>query len=121
VSKGIPRTLARAKTAGILQDVSITAFVANGALTVTNGRKNLNKPSIGAYTLAAPANDGDTVTIFAGTAFAHVVTATGLLDNGVTGGAKNTLTFAAFVGSCARLFASNGHWIVQSLNNVTVA
>jgi hypothetical protein len=65
----------------------------------------LTKGSAAAITLAAPtaAQAGTQITIIAGSAYAHVVTATGLLNDGVTGGAKNTATFAAFVGASLTL------------------
>jgi len=106
-----------------LQTMDITAYSADGAITVQTSAVNLNKSSIGAYTLAAPtaAQDGVQLEIFAGTAFAHVITATGLLQDGVTGGAKNTATFGAFVGAGLTLLASGGKWIVLSKNVCTIA
>jgi D-ribose pyranose/furanose isomerase RbsD len=83
----------------------------------------LTKGSAGAYTLAAPtaAMNGKELIIVAGTAFAHVITATNLLDDGVTGGAKDTATFAAFVGSGIHLMAYNLKWCVVAKNLVTIA
>lgn len=101
-----------------------TTYAADGAITKDPALLHvLTKSSAGAYTLAAPtsAQEGMTLRIVAGSAQAHVVTATGLLDDGVTGGSKNTATFAAFIGSSLTLVAYNLKWIVLSKNAVTVA
>ena len=96
---------------------------ADGAIPVAKGKYILTKGSAGAQTLAAPtaAQQGTEIDIAAGSAFAHVITATGLLEDGVTGGAKNTATFGAFVGSALKLVAYNLKWIVVSKNVVTIA
>lgn len=112
--------LAHAVTTGE-DGAALTAYATNGALSVTGGTKVLTKGSIGAYTLAAPAADNVEITIMSGSAFAHVVTATSLVQDGVTGGAKTTLTFAAFVGACIQLRSYNGFWIVVNKNAVTVS
>lgn len=84
----------------------------------------LNGATAGAYTLAAPATDGSAdgciLRLVAGTAAAHVVTATGLINDGVTGGAKTTMTFGAFLGSSITLTAYNGAWYVLAKNVVTI-
>jgi hypothetical protein len=100
-----------------------TAFATDGAITPTVGVATLTKATAGAYTLAAPtaAQDGMVLIITSRTAAAHVVTATGLLEDGVTGGAKNTATFAAFVGASCMLIAINLKWHTVSLKAVTVA
>ncbi len=78
----------------------ITTYTANGAISPEPGIKMLNKTSaLSATTLAAPSRAGDRILLICGTAFAHVVTATSLIQDGVTGGAKSTLTFGAFVGA----------------------
>ncbi len=100
---------------------AITDYTANGAVSVNLGRKKISKTSAAAMTLAAPAADGVEMDIFAGTAFAHVITATGLIDDGVTGGGKNTITLGAFVGACVTIFGSNGHWVVKSKTVATIA
>lgn len=96
-------------------------YVADGAIAPTAGFVVLTKGSAGAYTLAAPTENGQELEIMSGTAFAHVVTATGLVNDGVTGGAKNTYTTAAFVGSSITLRAWNGKWNVMAKNLGTVA
>ncbi len=78
----------------------------------------LTKGSAAAIALAAPtaAQIGTQVSFVAGTAFAHVVTCTSAIDNGVTGGAKSAWTSAAFVGSSITLEAMpNLHWVVMAL------
>jgi len=104
----------------------ITAYSADGAIAVSPHFAVLTKTSAGAYTLAAPPasgsdDEGMAIEITAGTAFAHVVTATGLIQDGVTGGAKNTWTSAAFVGSSLKLRGYNGKWHVISKNLGTIA
>lgn len=100
-----------------------TVYATDGAIDPTVGVASLTKGSAGAYTLAAPtaAQEGLELRITADSAFAHVVTATGLLNDGVTGGAKNAATFAAFVGAFVTLYAHNLKWSVESLKAVTVA
>lgn len=56
----------------------------------------------------------------AGTANAHTLTATGLIDDGVDGGSKNLATFAAFVGASLTLEAYNLKWVVVANNNVAI-
>lgn len=99
------------------------ALLADGAISTDADNVILSKTSAAAMTLAAPtlAQNGREITIIAGTAFAHVVTATGLLDDGVIGGSKNTVTLGAFVGSAVTLMAYNLKWIVKSKTVATVA
>jgi hypothetical protein len=101
----------------------VESFAVDGALTKTTGVKVLTKGSVGAYTLAAPtaAEEGRRLTIINGSAFAHVLTATNLIDDGVTGGAKDTATFGAFVGASIELIAYNLKWTVLAKNVVTIA
>lgn len=83
----------------------------------------LQKATALALTLPAPSKleNGRRLKFVSGTAAAHVITATGLLQDGVTGGGKNTATFAAFIGASIELVAKDGTWAVQSLKAVTVA
>ena len=106
-----------------LSDGSQTIYDADGAIAVAAGTVVLTKGSAAAMTLAAPtaAQAGTRLRILNGTAFAHVITATNLLDDGVTGGAKDTATFGAFVGAAIELEAYNLKWIVVSKNVVTIA
>lgn len=96
---------------------------ADGAIPVRSGKYIGTNGSALACTLAAPtaAQQGTEITFAAGSAYAHVITATGLLDDGVTGGSKNTATCAAYIGAAITLIAYNLKWIVKSKNAVTVA
>lgn len=100
-----------------------TEYLTDGAIAIANGTALLTKGSAGAYTLAAPtaAQAGTRLRIISQTAFAHVITATNLIDDGVTGGAKDTATFAAFAGAAIELEAVNLKWAVVGKNVVTVA
>lgn len=108
-----------------IQNPTITAYASDGAISFANpiNYAKLTKGSAGAYTLAAPtsAQEGYRLTILGQSAYAHVVTATDLLDDGVTGGAKDTATFGAFVGASLDLVAINLKWHVISKNVVTIA
>lgn len=101
----------------------VTTISGDGAITIAQGTVILTKGSAAAITLAAPtaAQAGTTIAIVAQSAFAHVVTATGLIDDGVTGGSKNTWTSAAFVGSSLMLQAIGLKWSVLSKNLGTIA
>jgi hypothetical protein len=104
-------------------DGAQTVYSADGAIDPLVGSAVLTKGSAAAMTLAAPSasQDGLRLRILNGSAFAHVVTATNLIDDGVTGGAKDTITFGAFVGAAIELEAYNQKWIVVSKNVATVA
>lgn len=93
-----------------------TIYLVDGAIDPAAGFVVLSKGSAIAATLAAPTFDGQCLEITAGTAFAHVVTATGLIQDGVTGGAKAAWTSAAFVGSSLKLRGYAGKWMVISKN-----
>lgn len=97
--------------------------IIDGAIDVNDSLVVISKPSIAAMTLAAPTTDqnGTEVILVSGTAYAHVVTATGLIADGVTGGYKNTVTLGAFVGACCVLQAYNQKWIVKSKTVATIA
>jgi len=75
-----------------------------------------------ATTLAAPtqAQNGMRLTITNQTAAAHVITATTLLADAVTGSPHTTATFAAFIGASITLMASDGLWNVISSTGVVV-
>lgn len=101
-----------------------TTYTADGAITIQSGTHILSKTSAAAMTLAAPtaAQAGTRLTIICGTAYAHVITATNLLDDGVTGGAKDTATFTGgFVGSSLTLEAVNLKWVVVAKNVCDIA
>jgi len=110
------------------RDLQITTttpveYVSDGAITKMSHTAVLTKGSVGAYTLAGPSTteEGMTITITSKTAHAHVVTATNLIHDGVTGGAKDTMTFAAFLGASITLRAVGLFWHVIANNNVAVA
>lgn len=97
------------------------SYAANGAIAANFSHVALlTKAGVGAYTLAAPARDGIELEIISRTANAHVVTATSLIDDGVTGGSKTTATFAAFAGASMVLRSAGGKWNTRSLKAVTV-
>jgi len=102
---------------------AISLYGADGAVAPAADVVILNKATAGAYTLAAPGAslNGHKMRITSDSAAAHVVTATGLIHDGVTGGAKNTATFAAFHGASIELLAFGGKWYVLNKNVVTVA
>lgn len=91
----------------------------DGALAVPVKYTNavITKGSACLFTLAAPskAANGVRLTITSQTAFAHVLTATTLLENGLTGSPFTTATFGAFIGSCLNLVANNGVWNVTGV------
>jgi len=78
--------------------------------------------AVNATTLAAPtaAQNGTRLTITTGTAYAHTITATALLHDGITGGAKTTATFGAFLGASLELVAYNLLWHVVNKNVCTI-
>jgi hypothetical protein len=102
---------------------TITPALVNGAVAIANGTVVFTKEGVAAMTLAAPtaAQAGTTMVFTSGTANAHTLTATGLIEDGVTGGAKTTATFAAFVGSSLTLQAVNLKWHVISLNACVIS
>jgi hypothetical protein len=117
-------TAADALRAALVPDkTSPTVYTADGAIDPTVGTAVLSKTSAAAMTLRAPTavEEGTRLEITTGTAYAHVVTATGLLNDGVTGGAKDAWTAAAFVGSSLVLRAYNLKWQVISKNLGTIA
>lgn len=83
----------------------IVTMTGDGVLTVGPWTYWLTKGSAAAITLPVPTASqiGMELIVIAGSAFAHVVTGTGLLDNGTTGGPHNTWTSAAFIGSSVTL------------------
>lgn len=101
----------------------VTTLSISGAIPILSGVYRIVNTGAGAYTLRAPtvAEEGTTLYITAGTAVAHVITATGLIQNGIVGGAKNSATTAAFIGSGITLVALNLQWFVQSSVVITFA
>jgi hypothetical protein len=101
----------------------IVLAAANGAIAIAESTVVLTKAGVAAMTLAAPtaAQNGTRITVTSATANAHTITATGLIDDGVTGGSKTTATFAAFAGASCELMAYEGKWHTLSLKAVTVS
>jgi hypothetical protein len=104
----------------------VLALPANFAIPIRRGFVVLAKVGGGIVTATlaaplAPLQDGTPLHITSGSADAHVVTAAGLIQDGVTGGPKDTFTFAAFKGASASLIAYGGFWHVLSLKAAVVA
>jgi hypothetical protein len=74
----------------------------------------ITKASAATMTLTAPtvAQNGLRLTFTSQTAAAHVLTATALMNNGLTGSPWTTATFAAFIGAGFTLLANAGTWNV---------
>jgi len=93
------------------------------AVPVQNTTIMLTKATaLASTTLAAPsqASDGVRLTITSQTAAAHVITATSLFGDGVSGSPHSTATFAAYIGASLTLVAANGVWNVVSSVGVTI-
>lgn len=83
---------------------------------------SITKATAAAITLVAPskAQDGLTLVFTSLTAAAHVITATTLLGDAVSGSPHTTATFAAFIGASLTLQAQNGLYNVISSTGVTI-
>lgn len=105
----------------LLGDVQLIA--ASGAVGPHKAAKYaITKAGVAALTLAAPtsgADDGVRIEIFSTTAFAHTVTATGLLQDG--SGNVNLATFAAHAGAVLILEAYLGKWQILTELGVTIS
>ncbi len=100
-------------------DPDIVTYGQSGAITVPVEAITiafLAATSAGAYTLGAPslALNGIVLKISSQSAFAHVVTATGLYDTGGSASPYTTATFPAFAGASMELIAQNGLWNVNN-------
>lgn len=106
-----------AGTAGL----SLTAVTASGAINPhTSGVYVITKAGVAAMTLAAPTagvDDGVEIELFSSTAFAHTLTATGLLQTASAN--VNVATFSASAGGGLRLIAFNAKWIAVSQIGIT--
>lgn len=102
-----------------------TTYSVSGAITIPthNTLVMLDKAGIAAMTLAAPSKDQDDleITVTSNTAYAHTITATSLINDGVSGAPHTTATFAAYAGATITLLAQKGLWNVKSNNNVTIS
>lgn len=117
------KTLTRPKIGGALTYASRTPITADGTINQhTAAAYVITKGSIAALILPAPTvttDDGIQILVMSSTAFAHVITATGLLKTGSAN--VNTATFAAFAGAGLILEAYQGLWFVQSQIGITFA
>jgi hypothetical protein len=97
------------------------AITASGAIAVRPGADYvITDAGIAALTLAAPTagtDDGIAISITSSTAFAHTLTATGLLQTGSA--SVNVATFAAFAGASVSLKAYQGKWLVTAQVAIT--
>lgn len=96
------------------------AITASGAILPTAGNYVVTKAGVAAMTLAAPTatvQDFTLIKISSATAYAHTVTATGLLQTGSA--SVNTATCAAYAGCGLTLMAYQGKWIVVFSVGVT--
>lgn len=102
---------------------TITVKSSDGAVTVADGIIVITKAGVCALTLAAPtlAQNGIYLNFISTTANAHTLTATGLVQDGTTGGPHDLITFAAFAGAGVMLLAYGQKWCVVANNNVTVS
>jgi hypothetical protein len=76
---------------------------------------------VDAMTITAPTavvDDGLVIVITSGSANAHTLTGTGILQTGATG--TGLLTYAAFAGASVTLRAYNAKWQMLSSNGITV-
>ena len=82
----------------------------------------ITKATAAAIVLVAPskAQDGLELVFTSLTAAAHVITATSLLGDAVSGSPHTTATFAAFIGATLTLKAENGVYNVVSSTGVTI-
>lgn len=103
------------------ENVLLTAITASGAIAPhTGGQYVITNAAVTALTIAAPTagtDDGLRVNIRSTTAYAHTLTATGLLQTGTA--SVNLATFAAFAGAGLSLTAFNGKWIVSAQEAIT--
>lgn len=101
-----------------------TTFTAAQVLSWGNQPQNfaITKATAAAITLVAPdkSQDGLEITFTSQTAAAHVITATSLLGDAVSGSPHTTATFAAYIGAGIVLQAQNGVWNVITKTGVTI-
>ena len=101
--------------------IGLTPLAASGALAPhTAATYVVTKAGVAALTLAAPTagvDDGVTIAVTSSTAFAHTLTATGLLNTGSV--SVNVATFAAFAGATLKLMAYQGKWNVVYAVGIT--
>lgn len=100
---------------------SITGATVAVTISPTSGNYLLKSTGVTTVTLAAPVTgiqDGTVITFTSTTAQAHVISASGLIQNGATGGPFATATLAAFAGASITLKAVLGKWVVVAATGV---
>jgi hypothetical protein len=129
ISQGINTTATYVCNVAGNWEVPITALVSSTpqALTASGAVPphvshlyTVTKAGVAALTLAAPTavtDDGIEITITSTTAFAHTLTATGLLQTGTA--SVNLATFAAQPGAGLTLMAVGGKWNVLASVGIT--
>lgn len=108
------------KIINYINQKTLTLISASGAVPVVAGENVITDAGVAALTLAAPVvgtQDGLMLNIESSTAFAHTLTATGLLQTGTA--SVNVATFAAQAGAGLMLMAYNGKWIVKASVGIT--
>lgn len=108
-----------------IEGANVTSYSASGAIGLPLRQSNVeqlvffNGGSAQSMTLAAPPVDQDGLLLVftSNTAFAHVITATGLINDGST--TVNVATFAAHPGASVTFQASRGKWNVISSTAIT--
>lgn len=98
-----------------------TAAAANGAIAITPSTVVITKSGVCALTLGTPttAQNGTVITIVAGTAAAHTVTAATIGFNAANG-AGDVATFGGAIGDNMTVLAYEGEWLILNSVNVTL-
>jgi hypothetical protein len=96
-----------------------SSYAANGAIAITDRIALITKNSAAANMTLAAGAAGASTKITSTTSFAHTIAATGIIMDGTTGGAKTTITLAAFPGASIELVSDGTNWYVIAQNHVT--
>jgi len=99
---------------------SIQLLSASGAISPSQAATYVitKTGALAALTLAAPSQDGLNLVVTSNTAYAHTITATGLMQTGTA--TVNLATFAAYAGASIHFISYGGKWNVLSLNAVVL-
>lgn len=97
----------------------VTAYAADGAITIADGVAKITQASPGAYTLADPSSnqEGTVIYIISTTAQAHVLTNA----SNFYGTSTATATWAAAVGNFLKIIAIAGKWRIISSSGITLS
>jgi hypothetical protein len=104
----------------LLGDFLVHTLSTDTVIQARAGRRLITYGAALAMTLGAPiagTDDGKYIRVTSTTAFAHTITATGLLKTGSA--SVNVATFAAFAGAALTLMAYNGLWYVVNSVGIT--